>query len=1526
MSHAFSGVWRTAAAVLLALLAGRGLAAGAELPFKPVPAYSPELQAQREGAVFRKEGDRLQEEGRSKEAKENWLAAVEAYQRAGYAIGEMEVLFKLGISYQSDMMSDPEAITKVLESMTRGTLVGARYLEDLARKDEPVDRTPYEEADTLLRRAAELAKVGNCGDALPLLEQAGQQYGARGLAVGELRALIGRLNCQPQGADLLKFMGFMPIMSEFQTVAQKLDGKVRGGPLVRYLRAVESIEFTRWQEAEKLLRELLAEFEATGQTAEVVKVLIDLGCVLVQTERLGEAETLFQRAQELLSDLKNHDSDRNRAALLQNLAGIEIASGRPGDAVPLFRQAQDLWRGVADTAREAEVLRILAGVLKNTGEDTQARAALSRAAELEARLGLKEESKIAGPSPPSPSDQTFSQESMSPRDSGSGIWRSPDLILDPQAQARREAAFLLGDGDRLQKAGNLKGAKENWLAAARLYRQAEDPSGVSDAYFRLSAAISGTVLSTGSLKEALRTYIEGLSAAAEAHETAYQEDESLDEEALASAGDLIRKAAPLRENGVCAQASSMLAQARSTYLRIGFVLGEVRTLMLEAECLTVSGDDDAAMRILLEALPKFGMIPENTRIGEMTTRADDLLRQSRLREAGEAFQDMLCQFERANNLKAVARTLVNEARLWLLLGEHSEAEKNLQRALGLLPFVDPKSGEETEARAHQRLGDTYFATGRLEDGMMEYRKALGFWRRSGQPSKERSTLVDLAMELVLSGEPVDAQAVLNDAEDLHRRLPLDPEAEGDLLMAKGMIYLIQGRLQDALGWAYRAEALYRQQGAVFKAEAALSLAAETPKFLGRSEEPSAILEKIKSVGGQSGSEFLKEWLKISTVLNLIENGKHEEAVDICRRLLPFWIQNGSPAGEGLFRAMLGFSYLNLGKLEEARLELDRAEQLIRDARAKGQGMEGQVLEFAQMFAAIGRILLQAQAMAANTGEGVNQGQHDELLNKLRRSLQEEIQAFGSPESTELFTEGTPKAFLEFVEKYLYEDPRGALLGFDNLLRKAERLGEGMTLSELKGPLSNRNFPLYSQGVELGFAAGQPQTAFRYAEEARARAFLDQIGNQKIGSRHGADPELIREERRLRVQRNRKREILRKEQVKSVIDQNGDLIGSLQRSLEQTEREYESLRFRLRATDSELASLVSVETLSLGEIQDELGQGETVVEFFLVAPNGITDSAGTVLAWVIEREQFVMEKLPVTEADLRTRVTELRNLIESRQPFQTQAAALYRDLFAPLIPHIRHRNVVIVPHGVLHFLPFAALWDEKGRRYLGDSYTLSFSPSATALKFARARKAVPAGPVLIAGNPDGSLPHAAEEARAIARLYGAEPLVGSAATEGIVAARAGEAGILHLAAHATLNPVNPLFTRIELAPDEGHDGSLEMHEVFGLDLSKTGLVVLSACSTQMGKLSAGDEIEGLTRAFLYAGTPAVMASLWNVDDESTSYLMARFYRHLRGGAGRAEALRRAQIETRRRFPHPYHWAAFVLTGNGGPNRSEPSGRR
>ncbi len=177
-------------------------------------------------------------------------------------------------------------------------------------------------------------------------------------------------------------------------------------------------------------------------------------------------------------------------------------------------------------------------------------------------------------------------------------------------------------------------------------------------------------------------------------------------------------------------------------------------------------------------------------------------------------------------------------------------------------------------------------------------------------------------------------------------------------------------------------------------------------------------------------------------------------------------------------------------------------------------------------------------------------------------------------------------------------------------------------------------------------------------------------------------------------------------------------------------------------------------------------------------------------------------------------------------------------------------------------------------------------------------------------------YAVPEALAVARVYGTVPLVEQDAAETALKTLAHEASILHLAAHSELNPVSPLFSRIWLASDEKNDGTLEVHEVYNLDLQQAALVVLSACETKLGKLNLGDDIVGLNRAFIYAGASSVIASLWPVSDRATSFLMKMFYVQLKSGKSKAGALRTAQAITRTRFPHPYYWAAFVLTGDPG----------
>lgn len=124
----------------------------------------------------------------------------------------------------------------------------------------------------------------------------------------------------------------------------------------------------------------------------------------------------------------------------------------------------------------------------------------------------------------------------------------------------------------------------------------------------------------------------------------------------------------------------------------------------------------------------------------------------------------------------------------------------------------------------------------------------------------------------------------------------------------------------------------------------------------------------------------------------------------------------------------------------------------------------------------------------------------------------------------------------------------------------------------------------------------------------------------------------------------------------------------------------------------------------------------------------------------------------------------------------------------------------------------------------------------------------------------------------------------------------------------------MFSQIILAPDQENDGVLEVHEVYELELKKTNLVVLSACQTQLGEHSKGDDVVGLNRAFIYAGTPTVVASLWSVKEEQTGTLMYSFLKNYHDGMSKASALQAAQRELR--ATHPYYWAAFVLTGDPG----------
>jgi CHAT domain-containing protein len=269
----------------------------------------------------------------------------------------------------------------------------------------------------------------------------------------------------------------------------------------------------------------------------------------------------------------------------------------------------------------------------------------------------------------------------------------------------------------------------------------------------------------------------------------------------------------------------------------------------------------------------------------------------------------------------------------------------------------------------------------------------------------------------------------------------------------------------------------------------------------------------------------------------------------------------------------------------------------------------------------------------------------------------------------------------------------------------------------------------------------------------------------------------------------------------------------------------------------------------------------------------------------------------------------RHMETLRRSFDLYLQQLYRLLIAPLASRLTARQLVIVPHGNLHTLPFHALHD--GEQYLIERFKLSYAPSAAVLLHCLKQPERPAQKLLALAVPDEQLEGAEAEVRGLQEFFPqARLLVGSEATMEALQANLGWCDILHLASHGIFREDNPLFSLLKLA-----DGWLSVQDVMNWRFQPT-LVTLSACQTGLARPLQGDELLGLARGFLSAGAYALVVSLWSVSDEVTAYLMHLFYSNLAQGESRAAALRQAILKLRcdKRYAHPHYWAAFVLVGH------------
>lgn len=518
----------------------------------------------------------------------------------------------------------------------------------------------------------------------------------------------------------------------------------------------------------------------------------------------------------------------------------------------------------------------------------------------------------------------------------------------------------------------------------------------------------------------------------------------------------------------------------------------------------------------------------------------------------------------------------------------------------------------------------------------------------------------------------------------------------------------------------------------------------------------------------------------------------------------------------------------------------------------------------------------------------------------------------------------------------------AVAHYQKAIQQIESMRSLLESQEYRQSYFEGGLEAYINMMDALLAAGKHEEAFNYGERARSRVFLDILGSKVQLSR--AKSGLLEEETTLNEHIAALKAML--------ADKEGETQReSLRRELEQAERTYNALLSKVRKEDKEQASLMTVEPLTLKEVQELLDPETTLIEYFVTEPN--------ILVWVVQKDKVQHVAVRLGKKKLSYLVKTLRETIFTlgeKEKFNEVSTSLYKHLIEPLLPHISGKELVLVPHDVLHYLPFQALYSPQGR-YLIEEYSLSYLSSASLLQFTTAKRKAKGEKVLAFGNPDlgdpsKNLRFAELEAKEIQRFYPKSTvLLKNEATEEKGKSLSSQHDILHFATHAELNEDDPLSSAILLAKEGKEDGRLEVKEVFGMNLNAS-LVVLSACETGLGKLSSGDELVGLTRAFIYAGTPSVVASLWKVEDSSTAALMGSFYRNLRT-MSKVEALRQAQLELIRgqggssdllarrgvggigklgEIPkakpqspppvsasvptsHPFFWAPFILVGDG-----------
>jgi CHAT domain-containing protein/Tfp pilus assembly protein PilF len=912
-------------------------------------------------------------------------------------------------------------------------------------------------------------------------------------------------------------------------------------------------------------------------------------------------------------------------------------------------------------------------------------------------------------------------------------------------------------------------------------------------------------------------------------------------------------------------------------------------------------------------------------------------------KALEYATEALTAGQKSGDRKAIARARDSIGEVQNYFGRKKEAIAYYEQALPLMRDAGDSAGE---GKTRSNLAVALSGTGERHEALTHFERALELFRELQDRRMLAEVSGNLAMTYDYLGEYQRALDIHQQALALYRDLG-DRTSEAIALNNIGSAYSGLAETQKALD-AYTA-ALDINRYLDNRRNRAINLNNIAWVYANLGERQRALsfyrdsLQLVRAIGDRRTAA-----ITLNNIANVYADlGDYRKAIELQREALPLRRAVGDADGEANTLTNLGRAYMKLGDLRQAREDLEFALAILRKSENRY---------------AMARTLRHLGDLDIESGDR-RQG-----LAFLKESLDV------SRAIQDRSGESAALASLARAER-----DGGNLLRARELADEALAALESIRLRVLSPALRATLFASTRELQDLNIEVlmrlhnerrndGFDEAAVLASEKGRARSLLELLAESGAEIRRGIDPALLDRERDLELliygKAEQRMRLLGGERSKTEATAMG-------RELDRITVDLEQIQSKIREVSPQYAALTQPVPLNLREIQTQVLEPDTVLleyslgtsksylwavtsssinSFELASRAEIESAARRVYELATARNQKPAKETAMARAD------RVRQADRAYAAAAAKATSLLLDCVAS---EIVNKRLLIVGEGVLQYLPFAALpeptVDVHARPVpLMVNHEIITAPSASVVALLRhttagrkpADKAVAvfADPVFSADDPrvvqakgaalhdaaDGSgapdfarLRFSRNEAEEIAKLSpNGETLKAldfDASRQTALQSDLGQYRIVHFATHSVLDNEHPELSGIVLSLVDrgGHpqNGFLRLYDIYNLRLG-SDLVVVSACQTALGEEIKGEGLIGLTRGFLYAGAPRIVASLWEVDDRTTAELMKRFYQHMFSGPERpAAALRAAAVALWKTYgwEAPYYWGAFTFQG-------------